>query len=67
MNVTAKEFKRYLEVQVSGLYNMFSQDAIFATGLGKETYMNVLQHYSELVEEYKYTEECKELLEKLGY
>lgn len=67
MNVTTKEFKSYLEVQTSGKYNMFSQEAFVETGLDKETYLNVMKHYKELVEEYKNNEECKGLLKRLGY
>ena len=67
MNVTAKEFKSYLEVQVSGVYNMFSQDAIDATGLDKETYMYLLKHYGQLVEKYKEDPGCKDILARLGY
>ena len=67
MNITAKEFKSYLTVQVSGVYNMFSQDAIDATGLDKETYMYVIKHYSELIKEHKEDPGCKDILARLGF
>lgn len=66
-DITAKNFKAYLEVQSSGKYNMFSQYAIYESGLDKETYMNILKNYSELVEKYKNDSECKNILNKMGY
>ena len=67
MTVTAQDFKAYLEVQVSGLYNMFSSDAVWETGLDKATYMSILSNYKSLVEKYKDSNECKDLLKRLGY
>lgn len=64
--IKAEDFKSYLEVQSSGLYNMFSQEAIYDSGLDKETYMSIIKNYSNLVEKYKDTDECKDLLKRLG-
>lgn len=67
MKVTATEFKQYLKVQKGGKYNMFCLDALFATGLDYETYMSIMKNYKELVEQYKESDECKDLLKKMGY
>lgn len=67
MKVTAKEFKRYLEVQKSGKYNMFSEEAQFATGLYHDVYMHIMKNYKQLIEQYKEDPECKDILEKMGY
>lgn len=67
MKVTAAEFKQYLKVQKSGEYNMFSLDAQLATGLDFETYTSIMKNYKDLVEQYKESDECKDLLRKMGY
>lgn len=65
--ITAEDFRSYLEVQVSGKYNMFSSEAIYETGLDRETYMNIQKNYKKLIEKYKDNEKCIDLLERLGY
>ena len=55
---TKEQFTAYVRVQYSGLWNMFSPEAIEATGLDKETYISVMEHYMELAE--KYPEVIKE-------
>lgn len=65
--ITAEDFRNYLEVQLSGKYNMFSLDAIYETGLDRETYTNIQKNYKKLIEKYKDNEECIDLLERLGY
>ena len=49
---TKEQFAAYVRVQYSGLWNMFSQEAIEATGLSKDTYISVMEHYVELAEKY---------------
>lgn len=66
-NITAQNFKDYLKVQVSGKYNMFSQDAIIETGLTRNEYFTILENYKKLIEKHKDSNECKHLLERLGY
>jgi len=52
MAVTKEDFDDYLEVQSSGMYNMMSSDAIMASGLDKNIYMEILSNYSELKEKF---------------
>ena len=42
-------FKRYLKVQMSGVYNMITeaQEAADMAGLSEEEYWDVIKHYSE--------------------
>ena len=50
--VTKEEFEAYKRVQVSGMYNMYTPEAIRETGLDKDTYFNVIKNYSELNKKY---------------
>jgi len=52
MAVTKEDFGDYLEVQQSGMYNMMSPDAIMASGLDRNVYMEILSNYSELKEKF---------------
>lgn len=65
-HITAEEFRSYLEVQASGKYNMFSSDAIYETGLNKGLYMDIIKNYKELVDKYRDSDECKNLIKRLG-
>ena len=67
MNVTTKDFKAYLEVQLSSKYNMLSTEAQLKSGLDVKTYVGILRDYRRLFEKYKDSEECKYLLEEHGY
>tara|TARA_Y100001938_G_C8059956_1_gene416645 strand:- start:202 stop:429 length:228 start_codon:yes stop_codon:yes gene_type:complete len=53
MKATKEQFEAYIRVQKSGNYNMFSPDAILSTGLDKETYFDIIEHYSEYEEKYE--------------
>lgn len=55
---TKEQFAAYVRVQYIGLWNMFSQEAIEATGLDKETYLKILRSYEALA--LKYPEVIKE-------
>ena len=55
---TKEQFAAYVRVQYSGRWNMFSQEAIEATGLDKETYLRILRSYEALA--LKYPEVIKE-------
>lgn len=45
--VTKEQFMAYRRVQELGHYNMFNKRAIEETGLDKETYFDIINHYSE--------------------
>tara|TARA_R100001230_G_C5561661_1_gene86065 strand:+ start:38 stop:208 length:171 start_codon:yes stop_codon:yes gene_type:complete len=53
MKATKEQFKSYTRVQTSGVYNMFSPDAILATGLDKETYFDIIENYDKYTEKYE--------------
>ena len=53
MKASKEQFEAYREVQDSGAFNMFSPDAILSTGLDKETYFDIIEHYSEYEEKYE--------------
>tara|TARA_R100001129_G_C5322191_1_gene247851 strand:- start:2161 stop:2331 length:171 start_codon:yes stop_codon:yes gene_type:complete len=53
MKASKEQFKSYTRVQTSGVYNMFSPDAILATGLDKETYFDIIENYDEYTEKYE--------------
>ena len=53
MKATKEQFQAYTRVQSSGNYNMFSPDAILSTGLDKETYFDIIEHYEEYTEKYE--------------
>tara|TARA_R110000824_G_scaffold110418_2_gene258415 strand:- start:18347 stop:18544 length:198 start_codon:yes stop_codon:yes gene_type:complete len=52
-DITKKDWNAYKTVQDSGLYNMFSPEAMRASGLDKETYMVVVANYSDLEDKYE--------------
>lgn len=49
---TKEEFKKYVQVQKSGLWNMFDPRALKAAGLDKDTYFSVMDNYTKLSEMY---------------
>ena len=53
MKATKEQFQAYTRVQKSGAFNMFSPDAILSTGLDKETYFDIIEHYDEYTEKYE--------------
>lgn len=53
VNITAAEFGKYLALQGSGLTNMFDLKVVmFHTGLPREKVLYIMEHYSELCEQY---------------
>ena len=56
-DITKEDWEAYRTVQDSGLYNMFSPDAIRESGLDKDTYMTIVKNYSALEEKYENEEE----------
>lgn len=50
---TKTQLDRYLQVQHSGVTNMFDLPVVMKlTGLSKETILQIMKHYSELKEAY---------------
>ena len=52
-DITKEDWEAYKTVQDSGLHNMFTPDAIRASGLDKETYKTIIKNYSLLKEKYE--------------
>tara|TARA_R100000458_G_scaffold52544_1_gene54139 strand:- start:299 stop:469 length:171 start_codon:yes stop_codon:yes gene_type:complete len=44
--ITKEQFKEYLDVQESGLYNMFDPRAREMTSLSKAQWVNIITNYS---------------------
>ena len=53
MKASKEQFQAYTRVQKRGVYNMFSPDAILATGLDKETYFDIIENYDDYTEKYE--------------
>ena len=53
LEITKEHFKSFLDVQVGGHFNAFDYRGIQATGLSKEMYQAIVEHYNELSKEYK--------------
>ena len=52
MKITYNEFMSYIEVQQYGSFNMLSSEAIEATGLNKEKYVEIMEKYRTLYNKY---------------
>ena len=51
--ITKEQFKRYVNVQMSGVTNMFDVKTVGQlSGLEKEQIMTIMQHYGELKDKY---------------
>ena len=57
IEISKEQFKSYVKVQKSGKWNMFSPQAIEATGLPQDVYCGIIQNYSKLSQ--AYPEVCK--------
>ena len=53
VEITAQDFKNYVDVQMSGQYNMFDPNARIAAGLTKKQFMVIMKNYEELEEQYQ--------------
>ena len=53
MEISKEQFEAYKKVQTSGNYNMFSPDAILATGLDKESYFELIDKYDKYSEQFE--------------
>ena len=52
VEITQKEFNAYVNVQMSGAYNMFDPNARIAAGRTKHQFMAIMENYDELEEKY---------------
>jgi len=53
MNITKQQFESYVEVQESGVTNMFDvRTVMMHSGLEKQDIMTIMQNYGELSEKY---------------
>ena len=52
-DITILEWQAYRDVQDSGLYNMYSPDAIRMSGLDKDTYIAIMKNYDALYEKFE--------------
>ena len=52
-DITRSDWEAYREVQNSGLYNMFTPDAIRASGLDKATYLEIVKNYDKYKEKFE--------------
>lgn len=50
--VTREDFKRFVEVQKSGVCNMLSSRVEKLAGLTQEQHLYIIQHYEELEKEF---------------
>ena len=51
--ITKEQFKAYVNVQMSGVTNMFDVQMVSGlSGLEKEQIMTIMQHYGELKDKY---------------
>ena len=51
MNITQEQFESYVDVQESGVTNMFNVRTVSAhSGLDKQEIIYIMGHYSELLE-----------------
>lgn len=46
-NITKDKFRKYLEVQIEGKFNMNSKEAVEATGLTQDEYNNIKWNYNQ--------------------
>ena len=44
--ITKKQFASYRRVQNSGMFNMYTPDAVIASGLDKDTYFDIVKNFS---------------------
>jgi len=51
-NITFNQYSAYEEVRRYGNWNMFSPDAVEASGLNKDIYLSIITHYDKLHEKY---------------
>jgi hypothetical protein len=52
VNITKEEFELYLDVQSSGLYNMYDPNARALVGLSKTKWVTIMKYYGDLTDKY---------------
>lgn len=53
MTITKEEFKKYVNIQMSGITNMFELGLVSSlTGLSKDTIIEIMETYDSLSETY---------------
>ena len=60
---TMYDFEKYLELQRSGELNMVSPEVREKLGITKDEHHYILEHYSELLDEYEEFKKVDELIE----
>ncbi len=50
--ITREDFEIYEEVRSEGMYNMFDPNARALTGLDRDIYLGIIEHYNKLCEKY---------------
>ena len=53
MKLTKEQFMEYMQVQDSGMFNMFDPQAREMTSLSRDEWLHILKNYSELKEKYE--------------
>jgi hypothetical protein len=51
--ITNSQWKAYKKVKNSGLFNMFTPDAIDMSGLDKQTFITISKNYNKLEERFE--------------
>lgn len=52
-DISEEEFERYEDTRRRGRFNMFDSNARLLTGLSKEIYFGVMEHYTALSEKFQ--------------
>ena len=52
-DITKEEWEEYRDIQMSGMFNMFTPQAREMTTLSKDKWIQILKNYTELKEEYE--------------
>tara|TARA_R100001163_G_C5042708_1_gene180532 strand:+ start:156 stop:332 length:177 start_codon:yes stop_codon:yes gene_type:complete len=54
MNITKEDFESYVQVQMSGITNMFDVNTVSSlSGLNRDQIVNIMKNYTELDNKYK--------------
>lgn len=52
ITITEEDWKAYKNVQESGAFNMWDQNAILMSGLPKDKYLHIISNYGDLAEKF---------------
>ena len=55
MEITKDQFEEYVNIQETGMFNMFSPRAREMTSLSKKEWVHIISNYDELNKKYKET------------